>query len=77
MGIAPQDRERIFDQFWTSAGGAHDAARGTGLGLAMVRAIARAHHGSAEALARPEGGTRMRMCLGDFTPRAAAAVNVP
>jgi two-component system OmpR family sensor kinase len=77
VGIAAQDRERIFDQFWTSASGAHDAARGTGLGLATVRAIARAHHGSAEALARPDGGTTMRMRLGDFTPRAAAAVNVP
>lgn len=36
-GIAPQERERVFDRFVRSAGA---AASGSGLGLAIVKAIA-------------------------------------
>ena len=40
-GIAEADRERIFEPFFTTRAG------GTGLGLAVVRAIAQAHGGTA------------------------------
>jgi len=46
-GLAPGDAERIFDRFYRA-----DAARvsgGVGLGLSIVRAIAEAHGGRAEA----------------------------
>ncbi|MGA9418003.1 MAG: HAMP domain-containing sensor histidine kinase [Candidatus Cybelea sp.] len=42
-GIAPENRERIFDRFWRA-----DPARlprGSGLGLAIARALARRHGG--------------------------------
>jgi two-component system OmpR family sensor kinase/two-component system sensor histidine kinase QseC len=39
-GIAPEERERIFDRFYRRAG---TAAPGTGLGLAIVKAIAERH----------------------------------
>jgi len=38
-GIAPEQRERIFEKFYKGAGG------GSGLGLAIARQIARHHHG--------------------------------
>jgi signal transduction histidine kinase len=67
IGIEPENLERVFDRFWRadSPGGAHNG--GTGLGLSMVRAIAQAHGGSADAVLRPLGGTTIRMRLSGFT----------
>jgi two-component system OmpR family sensor kinase len=42
-GVAPDERERIFDGFVRLNG---SSSAGTGLGLAIARAIARQHHGS-------------------------------
>jgi len=42
-GIAPEDRDRIFERFVRGAGGRRTG--GAGLGLAIVRAIALAHGG--------------------------------
>jgi signal transduction histidine kinase len=39
-GIAPQERERVFERFYRTPG---TTAPGTGLGLAIVRRIAQAH----------------------------------
>ena len=41
-GIAPADRERIFDRFYRGRGHGDEAA-GSGLGLALARAIAERH----------------------------------
>lgn len=41
-GVAPEDRRRVFERFFTTRPGA-----GTGLGLPMVRAVAEAHGGRA------------------------------
>jgi len=46
-GIPPEKRERVFDRFVTlDRGGITDGKRGLGLGLAICKAIAEAHHGS-------------------------------
>ncbi|WP_021595004.1 MULTISPECIES: sensor histidine kinase [Actinomadura] len=45
-GIAPEDRERVFERFARLAEGRHRDAGGTGLGLAISRDIAEAHRGS-------------------------------
>jgi signal transduction histidine kinase len=67
IGIDPRNVDRVFDRFWRAdPPGAHRNG-GTGLGLSMVRAIAEAHEGSAEALLRPHGGTTFRMRLPGFT----------
>jgi two-component system, OmpR family, sensor kinase len=53
-GVREDERERIFEP--AVRGSAGTAVReGTGLGLALARRLARAAHGSVEALDRPEG----------------------
>ena len=55
-GIAPQDRERVFDRFYRRVA---TQAGGSGLGLAIVKAIA-ARHGAQIALDdAPGGGLRI------------------
>src|SRR6185312_6842453 len=44
-GIAPEERERVFDRFYRRAG---TRPAGSGLGLAIVRAIAVAHGATVE-----------------------------
>jgi two-component system OmpR family sensor kinase len=51
-GIAPAERERIFDRFYRRPG---TAAPGTGLGLAIVKAIAE-RHGAQVLLEEAAGG---------------------
>ena len=58
-GIAPAERDRVFDPFYR---GADAPSGGTGLGRAIVRAIAAAHGAVAVALDGPGGrGTTMRV----------------
>lgn len=56
IGIAPEQRERIFDRFARAPG---EAARreGAGLGLAIVAAIAEAHRGTVRVDSEPGAGS--------------------
>lgn len=63
-GIPPADMPRVFDRFFTTRGD----RRGTGLGLALARAVVEAHGGTLRAEAPPEGGARFVVRL-PFTPR--------
>lgn len=47
-GIRPDDLPRVFDRFFTTRG----RARGTGLGLALVKAVAEAHGGTVAVRSR-------------------------
>lgn len=62
-GIPAEDRERVFEAFYRPR--RHDEGRdgGVGLGLALVREIARHHGGDAVCLERPGGGTIVRIDL--------------
>jgi signal transduction histidine kinase len=53
-GIAPAERERIFERFYRRA----NDGTGTGLGLAIVRWIARAHDGTVTVDESANGGAR-------------------
>lgn len=56
-GVAPEDRERVFEPFFSRRPG------GTGLGLALVRRIAEAHGGSVRVADRPAGGAEFMLRL--------------
>jgi two-component system phosphate regulon sensor histidine kinase PhoR len=45
-GVAPSERNKIFERFYRGAAAKMLQVRGTGLGLAMVRAVIKAHGGS-------------------------------
>lgn len=55
-GIVPGMEELIFEKF--ARGKAESSTSGVGLGLAICRAILRAHHGAIRAENRREGGAR-------------------
>jgi signal transduction histidine kinase len=67
-GIAPEERERVFERFHRTDPARNRASGGTGLGLAIVQAIADAHGGAVCALARePAPGARVELLLDGFT----------
>lgn len=58
MGIPDSDRERVFEPFQRLDDGTN--GHGVGLGLALVKRIVTQHGGTAEVLASPLGGCRLR-----------------
>jgi two-component system sensor histidine kinase GlrK len=68
-GIAPEDRERIFEPFYRSDAAIRSGTKGTGLGLAIVRDYVELHRGTVSAVASSSTGARIRVIL----PRQPAA----
>ncbi len=65
-GIAPEERDRVFDRFFRSA---NASAPGSGLGLAIARAVADRHGAGLSLAAAPQlGGLRVRL---QFPPTGA------
>ena len=56
-GVAPEDRELIFEPFWRKS----DAPPGTGLGLAIVKEIVETHGGRISVGETAGGGATFRM----------------
>jgi signal transduction histidine kinase len=61
-GVPEAMRERVFEPFFRLAG-ASEREGGVGLGLALVRTIARQHGGEVRCEARPGGGARFVVTL--------------
>ena len=61
-GVPEAERERIFEPFYRLAA-TRESGRGSGLGLALVREIARRHGGEAVCLAAEVGGSLFRIDL--------------
>ncbi len=60
-GLAEGEEERVFDRF--TRGAASSSVPGTGLGLPIVRTLARRCGGDARIANRPEGGARAEVTL--------------
>jgi signal transduction histidine kinase len=74
-GIAPDQRELIFDRFHRTDTARDRTSGGAGLGLAIVRAISHAHAGHVSAGERPGGGARIALELPGFTASIAREQN--
>lgn len=62
-GIPVADRERVFERFTRLDEDRARSGGGVGLGLALVRAIAEAHGGSATVASNGAGGARLEVLL--------------
>jgi signal transduction histidine kinase len=67
-GIAAEELARVFQPFYRPDASRGAEKGGVGLGLAIVRAVAQAHGGSAMLRPGPEGGTEaeVRIALADI-----------
>jgi signal transduction histidine kinase len=62
-GVAPEERDRIFDRFWRGPAARQGSVKGTGLGLSLVAEHARAHGGWVHVEAAPGGGARFVVAI--------------
>ena len=62
-GIAPEDRERVFERFVRLDEARSRDAGGSGLGLALAREVAVAHGGSLTVAANERNGARFVLDL--------------
>lgn len=62
-GIPEEDLGRVFEPFYRASDHSEGEDGGVGLGLALVREIARSHGGDVECTRRPGGGTLLVVTL--------------
>ena len=62
-GIELEEHERIFERFYRAKSVRLKPIRGSGIGLALVQHIARAHHGEATVVSEPGKGSTFRISL--------------
>jgi two-component system OmpR family sensor kinase len=62
-GIPEQERPRVVDRFFRGSAGLASAQPGSGLGLAVVKAIAEAHRAALVFAERPGGGLEVTVSL--------------
>jgi len=73
LGIAADDRKRIFEPFYRGREAVARQIQGSGLGLTLVDRIARAHGGRVTATSEPGKGSTFTLVLPAAPDRAQAA----
>jgi two-component system sensor histidine kinase GlrK len=79
-GIAPEERNLVFEPFYQGRSAADSLVKGTGIGLSVVREYAQMHGGAAEIVEDAPGAhIRIRLPLKDMSEEAAveAPVSAP
>ena len=71
IGIAPEIKDRLFEEFFRGPQAKDVFANGTGLGLTIVQRIVEAHQGRIEVGSCPGGGAVFTVHLRLHLPRAA------
>ena len=71
-GVAPEDRERLFDRFYRVRTSREGQADGSGLGLAICREVALAHGGRTWVDSVPGSGAAFSLALPAAGPVRAA-----
>ena len=74
VGVAPRHQERIFEMFYRVTEGDVHTTKGSGLGLALVRHIMGAHHGTVTLTSTPGKKSTFRL---SFPLKGSDARNVP
>jgi signal transduction histidine kinase len=80
IGIKPEDRERIFEQFRQADGSYKRRAEGTGLGLSITRHLVQMHGGTIAVHSQPGQGSTFTVHLPveqQAVKQAAGAVAAP
>jgi len=72
-GISREDQGKIFERFYRTAGVERSSQPGLGLGLSIVREIARHHQGSVRLESAPGLGSKFSLVLPLAAGRASAA----
>lgn len=75
-GVAAEERERIFEPFYRPVG-TREREGGVGLGLTLVRQIARHHGGEVRCVSRTGGGTCFEVELSQLKPQGQLADRSP
>jgi signal transduction histidine kinase len=68
IGIADQDRDKIFDEFYRTSGASRMKESGTGLGLSICRGIVQAHGGRIWAESQLGRGSKFIFTLPNYQP---------
>lgn len=72
VGIAPEDRSRVFERFSRVSSPSTRGISGTGIGLAIVRGLVELHGGSVWVDGAPGQGSRFHVRLPQAAPAHAA-----
>ncbi len=71
-GIAPEEREKVFEAFYSGNAPQGGPLKGTGIGLSVVREFVEAHGGTVEIVSGTYPGAHLRIRLPSAARREAA-----
>mgnify|MGYP003345941787 CR=1 FL=1 len=74
-GIAPEDRSRLFDPFYTGRSATTGPLKGTGIGLSVVLEFTEAHGGTVTLIDSADGGAHFRLRLPAYPRPVRQPVN--